>query len=147
MRWTGQLTLWESLSWRSDSSGSTQINTRGTIRRLDITSIKHLLAFMSDRNKVMLNRLRKNAVQVVKASEKNHKNLVVFMFCYIYLYTFTYEDFWTPNRASSQFDEILRTIFAKQSFAQLSTNYIRRILLWSRTNVRPIKNGLKALGW
>ena len=38
---------------------------------------------------------------------------------------------------------ILRTIFAKQKFAQLRTNYIRRILLCSRTNVHPIKNGLK----
>ena len=38
---------------------------------------------------------------------------------------------------------ILRTIFAKQKFAQLRTKYVRRILqLCSRTNVRPIKNGL-----
>ena len=58
------------------------------------------------------------------------------------------EAVWTPNIASSQFDEYPRTRFAKQMIVQLrisfvglvSTkcpNYIRE------ANVRPIKNGLK----
>ena len=48
--------------------------------------------------------------------------------------------FLDPKYSFAAVRRILRTIFAKQKFAQLRTNYIRKILA---THVRPIKNGIK----
>ena len=52
------------------------------------------------------------------------------------------QSFLNPEYSFVAVGRILQTIFTKQKFAQLRTNYICQILLCLRTNVHPIKDTL-----